>query len=265
MSNINKTIFVSIFLSFSLWGNSLNAAEVSHEKLDAVLKTYVANGLVDYKGMCRDARLNDYLKDVAAFAPEGLSRSDEMAFWLNAYNAYMLRIVCDHYPLKNLNQLHFGGLMTAALLGKTVWDRPVAVIGGKKYNLKTLDHGVIRTKFREPRLQFAMACGAVSCPSLRSEAYTGPKLEVQLTDQTTKFFAADSLNMFDLKNKKAQLSPLMNWNAQYFGRGLPEVLAFISKYVPDQVGSSLRDHPEDWTISYGKYDLTVNDKEISRH
>jgi hypothetical protein len=259
-----KNFFVAGFLLMCVLCEMGNAAEISHDKFNSVLKQYVKDGLVDYKGMCSDKRLNDYLTEIAAFNPDGLSRPDEIAFWLNAYNGYMLKIVCDHYPLKNLNQLHFGGLMTAALLGRTVWDKPVAVVGGKKYNLKTIDHGIIRSRFSDPRLQFGMACGAVSCPPLRSEVYVGSKLDEQLSEQTKKFFTSASFNTFDLKDKKAQLSPLMNWNAHYFGRGLPEVLAFISKYVPYDIGQSLKNHPEDWTVTYGKYDLIVNDQEIFR-
>lgn len=240
------------------------AQAVTHEQFDAVLKQYVADGKVDYKNLCSDKRFSDYLKELAGMKIAGLKEPEEIALWLNAYNAYMLKIVCDHYPLKNINQLHFGGLVTAALLGKTVWDRRIAAIGGEKYTLKKLDHGVIRTKFKDPRLQFAMACGAVSCPQLRSQAYSAEKLDDQLDDQARIFFNDPSLNAFDLKKKKAQLSPIMNWNAHYFGKGLVEVLAFVAKYVPADIGRSLRDHPDEWTVTYGEYDLTVNDLKKSK-
>lgn len=247
-------------VSIVLTAPIVQAARVDHAIFDAVLKEHVSDGRADYKNLCSDKRLGGYLKELSNADMAGLTEQEEIALWLNAYNAYMLKIVCDHYPLKNLNRLHFGGLVTAALLGKTVWDRRVAVVGGEKYTLKKLDHGIIRTKFKDPRLQFGMSCGAVSCPPLRSQAYTADQLDEQLNDQAKRFFNDPILNTFGLKSKNAQLSPIMNWNAHYFGKGLVEVLAFIAQFVPSDVGQSLKEHPEEWTVTYGEYDLTVNDK-----
>lgn len=251
------TVFIVLIV---LTAPVARAASVDHAIFDAVLKEHVSDGRADYKNLCSDKRLSEYLKELAGADMSGLTEQEEIALWLNAYNAYMLKIVCDHYPLKNLNRLHFGGLVTSALLGKTVWDRRIAVVSGEKYTLKKIDHGIIRTKFKDPRLQFAMSCGAVSCPQLRSEAYSADKLDEQLTDQAKKFLNDPILNTFGLKSKNAQLSPIMNWNAHYFGKGLVEVLAFIAQYVEPDIGKSLKEHPEEWTVTYGEYDLTVNDK-----
>lgn len=256
-----KILLMTVLASaMSFLAPSLHAADMDHAIFDAVLKEHVTDGRADYKNLCADKRLGEYLKELSRADLAGLTQEQEIALWLNAYNAYMLKIVCDHYPLKNLDRLHFGGLVTAALLGKTVWDRRVAVIGGVKYTLKKLDHGIIRRKFKDPRLQFGMSCGAVSCPQLRWEAYNADKLDEQLTDQAKHFFNDPLINTFGIKSKNAQLSPLMNWNAHYFGKGLQEVLAFIAQFVPPEIGQSLKEHPEDWTVTYGEYDLTVNDK-----
>lgn len=257
---LRKVFVVMVVFMVTLIALEAGAQALTHEKFDAVLKQYVSGGKVDYKGLCPDKRFGDYLKELSNAGLTGLSEKEETALWLNAYNAYMLKIVCDHYPLKNLNRLHFGGLVTSALLGKTVWDRRVAVVSGERYTLKKLEHGIIHAKFKDPRLQFGMSCGAVSCPQLRSEAYSADKLDEQLTDQAKRFFNDPMLNTFGSKSKNVQLSPIMNWNAHYFGKGLVEVLAFIAQFVPPEVGQSLKEHPEEWTVTYGEYDLTVNDQ-----
>ncbi len=227
---------------------------------DALLHQYVQGNRVDFSGVCKDPRLGQYLGGAAQTDPDKFSDPQErLAFWINVYNAYNLKVICDKYPVKSMLQLGFGPILVQAALGKTVWDKPIAVVSGKKYTLKNIDHSVIRGKFHDPKIQFALYCGAVACPPLRNEAYDAKKLQEQLFQQAMIFFGNKEWNTFDLSSKSATLSSIMNWNAKYFGGDRDAVLRFIGQFAPSDVRDSLKDEPGAWKVTYNEYDLTVND------
>lgn len=238
-------------------------AQELHEiqKYDELLKQYVKEVTIDFSGLCKDTRLNDFISVLKNTEPPSVeNKSARLAYWINAYNAYTLKVICDKYPIKSMGQFSFGGIVVAAITKKTIWDRPLVILGGKKYTLKDLDHSIIRGENSDPRLQFAMYCGSVSCPMLRTEAFKADQLETQLTEQTRSFFNNSRWNRFDVNNKSATISPLMDWNAKYFGKTKEEVLRFIGTYVDSDAGKLLRDDPLSWKIKYGEYQLTINDE-----
>jgi hypothetical protein len=235
-------------------------ASPDNQAWNVLLQKYVVQEQVDFTGLCKDPELPKYIDEVSRTHLDALTAKDEqLAFWLNAYSAYTLKVICDKYPVKSMVQLGSGSLIVSALLSKTVWDKPVVSVDGQKYTLKAVDHEVIRGKYKDPRLQFGMYCGAVSCPPLRNEAYDASRLSAQLQDQAKAFFNNPKINSFDLKTKHALLSPIMNWNARYFGGTRDNVLKFISGFVPKDIGDSLNAEPANWSVKYGSYDLTIND------
>ncbi len=227
---------------------------------DETLKAHVKDGRVDYVNLCVDQRVKDFWTQAQEWDPDKLVTDEEkMSAWLNIYNAFNVKVICEGYPAKSINDLQFGGMMTAAIFGKTIWDRPVVVLANKKLNLKTIDHQILRKEFNEPRLQFGLACGAVSCPPLRSEAYRAEKISQQLEDQARVFFSDVTNNRFDVSLKTATISSIMKWNAKYFGSNEAAVLRFIAQFLPQETGEALASDPSSWKINYGDYDLTIND------
>jgi hypothetical protein len=227
----------------------------------AMLSEDVKDGRVDYPLLCKDQRLDAYLASLAQTDPEQISgEANQLAFWINVYNAYNLKIVCMNYPFKNLADLNFGGIVMAAMRGQTIWDKPIAVVNQRKLTLKAVEHDIIRKKFNDPKLQFALACGVRGCPDLRPELYQGQKLQQQLIDQAKIFLNGAAWNSFDLKTKKAELSSILNWNRKYFGKNEEDVLRFIGDFVPEPLSQSLKDNSASWTVKYRKYDLNLNDK-----
>ena len=227
---------------------------------NALLKKYVVSNGVNFKGLCQDKRLDQYLSGIAKTDPAHFSTENEqLAFWINVYNAYTLKAICDKYPVRNMAHLGFGPLLISAALGKTVWDKPLVVVDHKKYSLKNIDHTVIRGRFKDPKIQFALYCGAVSCPPLRNEVYEAARLQEQMMAQANIFFNSSQWNTFDLESKTANLSPVLNWNAKYFGENQKDIVKFIAGFAPEDVRESLRNQQDSWTIQYNKYDLTIND------
>ncbi|MCA9400023.1 MAG: DUF547 domain-containing protein [Candidatus Omnitrophica bacterium] len=249
-----------MIISFFLPMTGGFAAE--HALFTELLAEYVEDGSVDYNGMCDDQRLERYLHqieqtDIQAFDSDNQAH----AFWINAYNALTLHGICAKYPIKSMNDFHRGGLLLAAALGNTFWDRTKITLRGSSYSLKQIEHDVIHPSFQDPRSHLALACGAVSCPSLRNHAFEAETLNEQLEDQAGRFLSRSNISFDD---KTIQVSPLLKWNAAYFGDSREDILKFVLYHIGRD---SLLISSEDigrWRLNYAEYDLTLNRVPVSQ-
>ena len=249
---------------FFLLLNLIFAISVSGEEQDALfssaLKKYVQNGEVNYKELCKGPDLGKYISFLESSNPESFTNEkDRLAFWINAYNAYTLKIICDHYPVKSINDLHSGGAALGTIFKTTIWDKEIVVINHKATSLNNIEHKIIRPVFKDFRIHFALVCAAKSCPALRSEAYEASKLDQQLDDQATLFLSDNSKNRFDVATQKASISKIFDWYQKDFGKAKSEVLLAISKYLPDQIRKSIQSAPDKWDVDYTNYDWDLND------
>lgn len=236
------------------------AAIVQHQLLTDILNDYVHNGRVDYDNMRKDERLDQYLTQVVNTDPNTLSnRNERFAFWINAYNAYTLKVICENYPIESINDLSFGGLYLGSLLGKTVWDNDFAEVNHKKYTLNEIEHKVVRPRFKDARAHFALVCASRSCPPLRPEAYEGYKLDGQLDNQGMTFFAQTTKNYFDLNDKKAKLSPILDWFSEDFGDSDEKALLYVTRFLPEHLAKAIQRDIKDWKVEYFSFNWELND------
>jgi len=242
---------------------TVGAERTDHTLLTDLLREYVTNGSVNYRDLCEEGgvgRLETYISQLAATDPATIIDDDErLAFWINAYNAYTLKIICDNYPVKSINDLHFGGLYVGTVLNKTAWDKEFVVVGGETYSLNDVEHKIIRPQFEDARAHYALVCAAVSCPPLRSEAYTGEQLDEQLDDQGWIFFAEPNKNYFDRDKKIAYLSKIMDWYKGDFGEDDEALLLAVASYLPDDLARDIRANPGAWDIKHTEYDWSLNE------
>lgn len=237
-----------------------SADNPSHQLFTEILRDYVHEGRVNYRELRNDNRLAVYLEQLAAANPEAIADNNtQLAFWINAYNAYTLKVICDNYPVKSINDLHTGGLIVGTVLKKTIWDKELAIINGKKLTLNQIEHEIIRRRFKEPRIHFALVCAAKSCPPLRSEAFEGERLDEQLDDQGRIFFSQPDKNFFDAEKKVARLSKILDWYEEDFGKNDVEVLQYVSRFLPEKVAVSIQADPKKWKIEYTDYDWSLNE------
>lgn len=233
--------------------------QVDHRLFTEVLTKHVRAGFVDYKHLCTDQRLDQYIQALAVASPEIIAlEGDRLAFWINAYNAYTLKVICDNYPLKSIRDLHRGGLLISALLKKSIWDKDLVIVGRKKLSLNTIEHGIIRKRFNEPRVHFALVCASESCPPLRSEAFEREKVDEQLNNQAMKFLSDPTKNHFDISKKVAHISPIFDWFSGDFGKSDTSILFFIAKFLPDNIANAIRRDPAAWKIKYTEYNWSLN-------
>ncbi len=216
--------FSSVLISISLYSQS----GVSHTGFDELLQQYVDDkGLVNYKGLKSDRpKLKSYLSILESNAPQkSWTRDQKLAYWINAYNAYTLDLILEHYPVESIKDI---GSTIKIPFVSTAWDIKFINIGGKEYDLNNIEHGIIRKDFDEPRIHFALVCAAVSCPKLQNRAYVPERLDDQLTKAAKDFLGNPAKNNFESANK-ATLSKLFNWYGGDFKKN-GTLVEYINKY-----------------------------------
>lgn len=252
-----KVIVLTLF--FLLTTGVLFGAD-AHTLFTEILEDYVKDGHVNYKALKGDVRLDSYLKQLEGSNPDRLpGKNAKLAFWMNAYNAYTLKVIVDNYPVKSINDLHGGGLVFGTILGTTVWDSKFIKINGKKYSLNMIEHEIIRPVFQDSRIHFALVCAAFSCPPLRSEAYEANRVDAQLDDQAVTFLQDKTRNRFDVDRKKAELSEILNWYRGDFGNDNRQLLLSIVKYLPSPAAASIKRDPGKWNVSNLPYNWDLNE------
>lgn len=224
--------------------SSATAQSLTHAQhsLDAVLKKFVADGVVDYRGLkTNDQQLKDYLSAARAVKEADFidwSRNEQLAFLINLYNAATLQLILDHYPVKSIKDI--GSFF------KGPWDQPVVSLFGKSITLNELEHGIIRKRYKEPRVHMALVCAARGCPPLRSEAYTAEKLNQQLDDQTRIYLASPAGLVIDRAHRVAHISSIFKWYSDDFA----SVRSFIEKYSGESLdGLKIRYLDYDWSLN----------------
>ncbi|TAE28193.1 MAG: DUF547 domain-containing protein [Candidatus Kapaibacterium sp.] len=237
-------------------------ASIDNTGYSALLSEHVKDGRVNYKAIKNDKRFTDYLQQLSKTDPKTLSGKEELAFWLNVYNAFTLKVMCDHYPLKSITDLNFpsgaGGLIIATIAKSTIWDKQLVEINGKKYSLNGVENDIIRPK-GDPRVHFAMVCAAKSCPPLRNEAFQADKLNEQLEDQGRDFLAQTKKNTFDFSKKSCNISNIFNWFKGDFEKTGKTPLQYIARFLPKEQGDMLLANANNFSVNYTEYDWSINE------
>lgn len=233
-----------------------------HALFTRVLQKHVRRGLVDYKKLQKNSLFKSYIKQLERTDPAKIrAKKKRLAFWINAYNAYTLKLIIENYPLKSITELHTGGsLWLGVATGKTIWQKWKFSIYKEKYTLDQIEHKIIRPTFKDARIHAALVCAAKSCPPLRREAYEGNRLDRQLNHQMRLWLRNRKLNRFDPKEKKLYLSKIFDWFEEDFRPSQAEgILQIILPYFPIQIRKQIRAIKRDeLEIEYLKYDWSLN-------
>ncbi|MGL4400714.1 MAG: DUF547 domain-containing protein [Luteolibacter sp.] len=206
---------------------SVQALDHSHAVFDGVLGKYAKSSGVNYAGLKNDnTSLIAYLDTLAAVSEadfKSYGKEQQMAMLINLYNAATLKLVIDHYPVKSIKDI-------SAPSGGP-WKQPVVRLFGKKQTLDYLENDLLRPKYKDPRIHFAINCASIGCPELRNEAFQASKLSAQMDEQTRKFLKDSSKNRLDAKNKTLYLSSIFDWFKGDFVEKSGSVEKFIAPYM----------------------------------
>lgn len=238
----------------------------AHAKLDALLHkhvTWIDDGhasQVDYAAIMRERDpLQSYLADVAAVSESEyatFSKTQKLAFLINAYNAYTIDFILSQYPdIQSIKDL--GSLISSP------WKKRLFSLLGQKRSLDDIEHGLIRQAgvFDDPRIHMAVNCASIGCPALRNEAYVAERLDAQLDDATRRFLSDASRNRADRQG--LWVSKIFDWYAEDFEKQAGSVAAWLAPYAAQlsENESIRRDvRNKSLRIRYLAYDWTLNDK-----
>lgn len=202
-----------------------HSRSVSHDEWTALLTKHVTiQGQVNYKGFIQDSvALDKYLYQLSTHPPgKNWSSAETMAYWINAYNAFTVKLIIDHYPVMSIKDIK-GGLPVIT----SPWDIKFFKIGNIDCNLNAIEHQILRVEFDDPRIHFAINCASFSCPKLRNEAFTASAIENQLDDQAKDFVSDPSKNI--ISDTESKLSSIFDWFKSDFEKVMP-LLDYIQQY-----------------------------------
>lgn len=213
-----------------------------HRLWTEILQTHVSNdGIVNYKLLKKDPKkLQNYLSKLDVFYSSKtfqlLSKDGQLAFWINAYNAFTVDLIIRHYPVKSIKEI------------KNPWKQRLWKLGGTFYNLKEIEHDILR-KRNEPRIHFAIVCASYSCPKLLNEAYNAKNIELQLTNASKDFLTDQRRN--NISKYSLKISKIFDWFAVDF-KQKGSLINFLNAYSSIVISPTAN-------ISYQDYNWNLNE------
>jgi len=209
-----------------------------------LLGKYVTNNGVKYAAWKTNAAdmeaVQQVVDGVAQTNTSSLSKSEQLAFYINAYNAWILHEALGKYPTKSVKDLLF-----------TFFTGQRIKVAGEKMSFNHLEKDIIRPKFGEPRVHFALNCASRSCPPLNREPFQADKLDAQLESLTVAFVNSPKGVDYSAEKNTAALSAIFNWYKDDF-QGVGGPLVFINRRRNPPL-------PGDVKIAYQDYDWSLNE------
>ena len=204
---------------------------------------------MNYKGFIQDSvKLNLYLDSLSQHPPDPgtWTREEQIAYWINAYNAFTVKLIISHYPVKSIMDIR--PKLYVPLIN-TAWHIKFFKIGGVDFNLDRIEHGILRKQFSEPRIHFAIVCASYSCPQLRNEAFTAGKLNDQLNDQANRFINDPKKN--SISADRIEVSQIFNWFSGDFTKE-KTLIRYLNTYSTVHIDDRA-------TVKYMEYNWSLNE------
>lgn len=269
-SRRNTIFFIASSLAFTGATTvfAQNSAPYDHSGAawEALLKKHVKwlpdnkQSRVAYAGFKADrAELKAVLDSMSAVSKatfDGWSREQQMAFLINAYNAFTIELVLTGYPgVKSIKDL--GSLV------QSPWKKKFFTLLGQSQNLDWIEHDQLRPRYADPRLHAAIVCASIGCPALRPEAFTAAKLDAQLEDGMVRFLGDRTRNRY--KDGKLEVSQIFKWFREDFEKGhkgfatVQDVFARYAAQLTDQPEGQAALKAKTVAVGYLDYDWSLND------
>ncbi len=256
-----RWVLVALIAAMALAGRPLHGQAVSgqasprvtidHSAFDSLLRVHVRDGLVDYDAFRDAAAFRRYLTALAGASLAGADDEEQMAFWINVYNAYTIQLIITHgerESIRNVNRT------LGVLRLKGPWSEPIVRAAGRTLTLDDVEHRILRKDFHDPRVHFALVSAAKGSPPLRSEAFTGAALDRQLFDQGARFLKDTTRNQ--IETRFPRLSPIFTYYKADFGTGRSELGAYLATWFDGDTKKKLesgrfgmREVPFDWSLN----------------
>ncbi len=256
MKQFLRTVLLIIV---SISSHSALAYDHTYKSYNEILKQVVAvkghQSFVDYTQLKLDTgKLDEFIDGIEYIGKDEFdswSREQQMAFLINAYNAFTIQLILTKYPVDSIKA--YGGLIV-----NSPWEKEFFTLFGKKSTLNHIEHDLLRKIYKEPRLHFVLVCAAKSCPPLRDEAYIPGKLEHQLSKATINFMRDPERNRFDVDRNKIEISKIFKWYKKDFTSSAGSINAYVAPFMTDDVDIRTLIANKETKIKYLDYDWSLN-------
>jgi hypothetical protein len=229
---------------------------IDHKAWEDFLVRYVRIGsdgahLVAYGRVTPEDRaaLDAYIEQLAALPIGQYNRSEQMAFWINLYNALTVRLVLDHYPIGSIRDID----ASPRPLSGGPWDEKLIEVDGTPISLNDILHRILRPIFHDPRIHYALSCGAIGCPNLQPEPYSGIRLDYQLSKAAMAY--VNDPRCITFEGDELGVSSLFRWYRDDFGGSDAAVIHHLMGYAEPRLAMSLQqfdrigDDGFDWRLN----------------
>lgn len=245
-----RKIITNLFAIFLLLTSAAHGAEVNNELYASVLQKYVKNGLVDYAVLKANRdELDAYLEMMGQIEPGALSRNEQLAFYINLYNAATIRLIVDHYPVESIKDV--GSFFSSP------WKKKVVNLNGEMVTLDNIEHDIVRPVFKDNRVHFALNCSAISCPPLLGMPYDASMVDAQLEEVTLKFINDAKSNY--LEGNTLYVSKIFSWFSEDFP---DDFVDWFVRFAQGEIKRELEIHREAGEkvrVKYLQYDWSLNE------
>lgn len=252
--------YIIILLQFSIvTAQTPIGKDILNENLTSfnnILESFSnVNGTVDYSSIRNDPfNLDKFLSFISSVSPENhpelFQKDDSKAYWINVYNALAIKTIIDNPNISSIRDVSWG-------MG-AFW-RTKFMVGGRKMTLNHIEHKILRGKYKDPRIHFAINCASTSCPPIGNRIVTGNGLDEQLDNKALDFINDKSNVSFDHKNEIVHLSRIFKWFKKDFVSENRQLIDYILEYQKD-INSIQKDKiSNNYKIEFFKYDWSLND------
>jgi hypothetical protein len=232
-------------------------ATVDHGAWDRLLKTYLVR---NRDGVNRFAygrvnpadrqALNAYIARLTATPIAHFNRDEQLAYWINLYNALTVKVILEYYPVASIRDID----LTPGLLSDGPWDRKLIKIGKHAVSLNDIEHRILRPIWLDPRIHYAVNCASIGCPNLQPDAFTAANAKA-LLNQAAVEYVNDPRGVRVLNNKLV-ISKIYLWFAEDFGSTPDNIFAHLRRYARPELAQHIR---LDTEIAGYEYDWALND------
>ena len=229
-------------------GARAQAGSVDHSLYASLLNRHLQNGAVDYSGFQKDETLLDrYLEQLAEIDPQSLSADERFAFYVNAYNAWTIKLILSRYP-------EIDSIKALGSLFQSPWKKKLARIDGQLLTLDQIEHDILRKQFGDPRVHFAVNCASQGCPPLQPEPFTGSRLDEQLNRAARAFINDPDYNR--LEGRILWVSKIFDWFAEDFKN---DIIGYFITFAEPPLKDRLQKNRDRIRVKYLDYDWSLND------
>lgn len=194
--------------------------------------------------------LKNYIARLTSTPVSSLNRDEQLAYWINLYNALTVDLVLDHYPVSSILKIR----ISPGLFSIGPWDKKLVTVEGEELSLNDIEHRILRPIWRDPRIHYAVNCASIGCPNLALEAYTAENVERLL--EANAIAHVNHPRGVRVENGELIVSSIYRWFVADFGGGNAGVVRHLRQYARGELAEKLANNS---FIGDDEYDWSLND------